>query len=221
MKHFQSYLFVGEKDDTENETLYLAANLQIDTSPQSPDFSTIKPEGQSITIDQIRNLNKYVFQKPFKSKFRLAVLKNSEKLTLPAQNALLKILEESPRHAIIILEATEKESLLPTIRSRVVTKNIVPKAGQKQKIFLSHQNRSLENILDNLAMIDDPILWLNGQIVAMHYKLIHNIGENRPISCAKIAKSIENCVTAKKMIQANVNPKFALFNLALHLNSTP
>lgn len=221
MKPFQSYLFVGEEKDTENETLSLAANLQIDTSLQSPDFSVIKPEGQSITIDQIRDLNKYIFQKPFKSKFRLAVLKDSEKLTLPAQNALLKILEEPPAHAIIVLEATEKESLLSTIRSRVVTKNIVPKVEQKQKTFLSHQDQNLKNILDNLAKIDDPILWLNREIVAMHYKLIGDIGENQPGSSAKISRSIKNCVETKKMIQANVNPKFALFNLALYLNSSP
>src|SRR3990167_7049338 len=131
MTHFQSYLFIGSKKDTQKEIVALAKRLQIDINLSSPDIVEIAPQNLSISINEIRALKNKIFQKPLKSKFRLAIIRSSQKLTLPAQNALIKILEEPPVSAIIVLEAQEEQSIIETIKSRVLQKNIQPVKQEK------------------------------------------------------------------------------------------
>lgn len=51
-------------------------------------------------------------------KYKIFNIKYAENMNINAQNALLKVLEEPPRYAIIILTAKNIDSLLPTIKSR-------------------------------------------------------------------------------------------------------
>ena len=221
MKHFQSYLFIGSKKDTQKEIVALAKRLQIDINLSSPDIVEIAPQNLSISINEIRALKNKIFQKPLKSKFRLAIIRSSQKLTLPAQNALLKILEEPPVSAIIVLEAQEEQSIIETIKSRVLQKNIQPVKQEKISHLLIDliDDKSWKESLVQLAQITDPLPWLDGQITAHHFLLTKNIRANRPHLSAKISDTLEKCIEAKKMIKANVNPKFVLFNLALQLHS--
>ena len=83
----------------------------------SPDYIEIEPSGSSIKIAQIRNLQSDIIIKPH-GDYKIYTILNSEKMTVEAQNALLKTLEEPPKYAIIILVANNKEALLDTIKSR-------------------------------------------------------------------------------------------------------
>ncbi len=84
----------------------------------SPDFLTIEPEGRTIKIKQIRELNRSLAFAPVSSRYRVAVLERSEAMTGEAANAFLKTLEEPPTGNIFILTTTEPMDLLPTIVSR-------------------------------------------------------------------------------------------------------
>ncbi|MGO0943209.1 DNA polymerase III subunit, partial [Clostridioides difficile] len=70
-----------------------------------------------IKIAQIRNLQSDIVIRPHKD-YKIYIINNAEKMTVEAQNALLKTLEEPPNYAIIILVTNNKESLLETIKSR-------------------------------------------------------------------------------------------------------
>lgn len=85
-----------------------------------PDRFTIKKEGdkKSIGISEVRKLVSFLTTKPYSSKYKVVVIYSAEKLTIQAQNALLKTLEEPPFFAIIILSAKTEQSLLPTVLSR-------------------------------------------------------------------------------------------------------
>lgn len=72
----------------------------------------------SIGINEVRNFQKKLYFKPLKSKEKAVVLKNCENLTVEAQNALLKVLEEPPANTTIILTASSANSFLPTVLSR-------------------------------------------------------------------------------------------------------
>ncbi|MGL4912536.1 MAG: ATP-binding protein [Romboutsia sp.] len=91
--------------------------LDVKNIENTPDCIRVKPDGNSIKIAQIRELQSDIIIKPHK-KYKIYIIDKSEKMTVEAQNALLKTLEEPPEYAIIILIANNKESLLPTIRSR-------------------------------------------------------------------------------------------------------
>lgn len=56
--------------------------------------------------------------RPLLSDSKVYVISESEKLNIPSQNALLKVLEEPPGHCFIILLCTKLENLLDTTQSR-------------------------------------------------------------------------------------------------------
>jgi len=69
-------------------------------------------------IDEIRELRDGIKFSPVKEKYKVFILDEAHQLTKEAVNALLKILEEPPSHAIFILATTEIHKMLPTIISR-------------------------------------------------------------------------------------------------------
>lgn len=75
--------------------------------------------GDSIGIDAAREVKTFLWQKPNTSVRRTLIIDNGELLTTEAQNALLKITEEPPVSALLILITSDIESILPTIVSRL------------------------------------------------------------------------------------------------------
>ena len=91
--------------------------IQFDTS-NNPDFYILEPEGNSIKIDQIRELTKNVYEKPVVSTRKVYIINDSNLMTKEAQNSLLKTLEEPPEYVTIILITSNENLFLPTIKSR-------------------------------------------------------------------------------------------------------
>ena len=58
--------------------------------------------------------------KPYSSKYKIYIIADADLMTVQAQNALLKTLDEPPQYAVIMLLTENAEVLLPTIRSRCV-----------------------------------------------------------------------------------------------------
>jgi len=73
---------------------------------------------KAIGIEDIRYFQKKIYLKPIKSKTKAIILEAYNGITIPAQNALLKVLEEPPVNTIIYIISASKELLLPTILSR-------------------------------------------------------------------------------------------------------
>ena len=69
-------------------------------------------------IDEMRELRDGIKFAPTKSKYKVFIIDESHQLTKEAANALLKTLEEPPKHAIFILATTEIHKMIPTIISR-------------------------------------------------------------------------------------------------------
>jgi hypothetical protein len=76
--------------------------------------------GSSIGIEAVRELEKFVSLKVpgDKTYNRVIIIEDAHLLTLEAQNALLKTLEEPPTGTLVMLTASHEQALLPTIRSR-------------------------------------------------------------------------------------------------------
>ncbi len=69
-------------------------------------------------IDEIREIKQGARFVPNKSKYKVFIIDESHQLTSGAANALLKTLEEPPKHVIFILATTEIHKMIPTIISR-------------------------------------------------------------------------------------------------------
>ncbi|WP_434510862.1 DNA polymerase III subunit delta' [Desulfitobacterium sp. AusDCA] len=97
--------------------LKCSACRKID-SGNHPDVQIIQPSKASFGIEEILQWQEKVYRKHFEGKYKVFILEQADRLTLPAENALLKVIEEPPERTIIILSAQNAETLLPTIQSR-------------------------------------------------------------------------------------------------------
>ncbi|OGE37533.1 hypothetical protein A3F00_05085 [Candidatus Daviesbacteria bacterium RIFCSPHIGHO2_12_FULL_37_11] len=86
-------------------------------SPDHPDVLYF-PNGSKLGIEQAKQIKKHFLLKPYKLKGKVVILEDSSDLTIEAQNALLKTLEEPPENAVLILGTPSEDKLLPTILSR-------------------------------------------------------------------------------------------------------
>jgi DNA polymerase-3 subunit delta' len=96
----------------------------------------------SISVDEIREqLNGDIQIKPYSSPYKIYIIPEADLMTVQAQNALLKTLEEPPEYAVIFLLTENADSLLSTIRSRCVMlklRNIKDKLVKKYLMEQMH-----------------------------------------------------------------------------------
>ncbi len=75
----------------------------------------------SIGVDDIRvQVNNTVMIKPYQGPYKIYIIDRAELMTVEAQNALLKTIEEPPQYAVIMLLTENAEMMLPTVASRCV-----------------------------------------------------------------------------------------------------
>lgn len=114
-----------------------------------PDVFVIKPEGQFIRINAIREIQEQMRFKPLEAVSRVFVIDDADRMNEQAANALLKTLEEPSRANLIILITSRPYALPTTILSRclhvrfnplhqnVVARFLIEKMGmEEQKAFL-------------------------------------------------------------------------------------
>lgn len=110
-------------------------------SGNQPDVIFVTHEKpNTIGVDDIREkINNDVVIKPYSSQKKIYIINEAEKMTVQAQNALLKTLEEPPEYAVIMLLTTNVDVLLPTILSRCVVLNMKPVADDLVRKFLMEE----------------------------------------------------------------------------------
>ena len=84
-----------------------------------PAVQAIRPgETGSIKIEQVREAIESAGYRPFEGRRRVFLIEDADALVGPAQNALLKTLEEPRPSSVFILISSAADLLLPTVRSR-------------------------------------------------------------------------------------------------------
>jgi DNA polymerase III gamma/tau subunit len=209
--------------------------------PNHPDFLVLE-DNQSIKISQIRELQKKLSLKPYSASVKVALINEAERLTIPAQHALLKTLEEPPAATIIILTTQTKESLLPTIVSRcqvVTLKPILPPFHEPlitnyqlliTKILKSSPGKRLL-LAENYAQTGDQTReFCENQLVIVREILRQKIlslptshlssldfTRDKPLTLTptQIVKILRHLHQSLRLLEANVNPHLVLGNLLL------
>lgn len=131
-----AYLFVGKKSigkklvaiefaksimcENTMEYKYCDSCTSCKTFENNSDFKILYPDNGVIKVDMIRDMSKEIFLLPTISKRKVFIIDDADTMNEQAQNALLKVLEEPPEYATIILIASNKDKLLNTIKSRIV-----------------------------------------------------------------------------------------------------
>jgi DNA polymerase-3 subunit delta' len=101
-----------------------------------PDLTIIEPQGQSIRIEQIRELKNAISFEPLEGRMQMFLFSQADQLRLEAANALLKILEEPLSRSILVL-VTERLHLIPlTVVSRCQKIPFLPLPEEEVAFFL-------------------------------------------------------------------------------------
>ncbi|MDE6662351.1 MAG: DNA polymerase III subunit delta [Lachnospiraceae bacterium] len=110
-------------------------------SGNQPDIIFVSHEKpNTISVEDIRaQINNDIVIKPYSSPRKIYIINEGEKMTVQAQNALLKTLEEPPEYAVILILTSNVDTLLPTILSRCVVLNMKPVSDDKIKKFLMEE----------------------------------------------------------------------------------
>ncbi len=112
-----AYIFSGSRGTGKTSVARIFAR-EVGTS--QADITEIDAASNT-GVDNIRELNESVNTLPFESKYKVYILDEAHMLSKGAWNALLKTLEEPPKHVIFILATTESEKIPETVVSRCQT----------------------------------------------------------------------------------------------------
>ena len=109
-------------DRKDGEPCQVCHSCKQALSGNHPDIIFVSHEKPNVIgVDDIRTqINGDVAIKPYSSPKKIYIMNEGEKMTVQAQNALLKTIEEPPKYVVILLLTENAELLLPTINSRCV-----------------------------------------------------------------------------------------------------
>ena len=106
----------------------------------------------SIGVDDVREqINDTIMIRPYSSYYKIYIVDEAEKMTVQAQNALLKTIQEPPSHALNLLITTNQEAFLPTILSRCVQMKLKPLKDFTIKSYLTQNLHIAEKDADICA----------------------------------------------------------------------
>lgn len=83
-----------------------------------PDVFCVAPEGTTLGIQQVRDIQHHVALKPVQGAHKVFIVDEAEAMTTQAANAFLRTLEEPPPGVVFVLVTSNVHALLPTIVSR-------------------------------------------------------------------------------------------------------
>ena len=144
-------------------------------------------------------------------------------MTTQSQNAFLKLLEEPPAHALILILTSSLDFVLPTILSRCSLINVEQKqtltaaeTAENLQIIEELKNQGVSNGLkiaqDNGKDREIALEFLEKLIISAESSVGNKKFEDRQL--LQILKALQKTYTIIK--STNVNPRFALENLFLN-----
>ncbi|MCI6189009.1 MAG: DNA polymerase III subunit delta' [Clostridium sp.] len=116
------------------------------------DIINYRPSKASMGVDEVREIIEEVSKRPYEGDKKVIIIHEGSKLTVQAQNALLKTIEEPPQGVYIILLAESLETLLDTIKSRCQVYKLTPLNNRQMEMYINTLGRySEEEIRASLA----------------------------------------------------------------------
>ena len=104
------------------------------------DLFIIEPAKSTISIGDVREIPAAVAKKPYEGGYQAVVIARADAMTPQAQNALLKVIEESPGHTVFMLGAQNTKNILPTILSRCIILKMSFSREETEKLLHEEQN---------------------------------------------------------------------------------
>ncbi len=224
-----TYVFVDKYLDKERTSLLsflsgiLGRKISLEELFSNPDIHNLLiEEKDSIGIEDAKNFQREMMYRPFQESFQIGIIHNSEKLTIEAQNALLKTLEETSKFSIYILCVNNERNLLPTIRSRarIIYNNSLDKEIPEITTVLE------EDLLTKFEMIEDAygkkesaIDFINSVEEVLRAKFEINIKNGNIDGSKRDLESLRIVQKSRDRIVANCNRRLTLESMIIQLET--
>ena len=145
---FGAFIFCGPEGIGKKMTAKIIAGKLncVEKNIEHPDLHIIEKLESVIKIEDIRDIQRQANLRPYQGKMKVFIIDNAHKLNSDAANSLLKVLEEPPADALIILITHKPQNIIKTVLSRCKIIKFAP---------LVRSN--LENILIKNYFLDKPI----------------------------------------------------------------
>lgn len=129
-------------------------NCTLQKQGYHPDVHCVEPEKNVVKVKMIRKLTEFFTSTPHCSDYKIAVINQAECMNVAAANALLKVLEEPPSRGILFLLTDSKHQLMPTIKSRCISLDVLITSTEKTKLSTWLQGQ-LSSESDNQTVSDE------------------------------------------------------------------
>lgn len=233
---FHSYIFEGEHEKTFEQYESFSKLLLNLSSDINNIVQVISSDTNNISIDEIRMLNKKVYERPSELKYNIYIIEDAHKLRDEAQNALLKTLEDLPSYSIVIMTTDNRYKLLNTIisRSQVITTssqyeidfhsntwnntyNLLEDALEKRYYIINKKKQSLKELSDNKVEVLHILTkvftdaYFEKQDENIKYNQI--VGKLSTIRNAYLEEILLRIEKIKELTKVNINFQLALEDL--------
>jgi len=189
---------VGEAEKIRSQYNHSAAN-------SDPDCLLIE-QG---TIGAVRQAKTWLAKKPFSGQKKIVIIIEAQNLTIPAQNALLKTLEEPPAESLIILTTPNPALLLPTVVSRCQIIHLQQKENRFLKETSLRQEIYRESAAKKIILAQEKGInpesaksWLREQRKFWQEKTSENLFQ--------ASSWLEKILFCEQMLKQNVSPRLVL-----------
>ena len=218
---------INIEDDSTNSLISTLWGKDVSSNflLNNPDFHIIDGrEENSIGIEEIKKLQEEMRYKPFQESVQIALILDAKKLTVQAQNAFLKTLEDSSDSTVYILLTGNERDLLPTIISR--SKKLYSKGKEGREALKSDTEMCFNNddliycfsVFEKLAKDKIKTLeYLEIYLNTLQEELRNGIKRGADID--RVTEKISLVNITKGQINANGNRRLLLENLYLQIKN--
>lgn len=178
--------------------------MEIAQTVSSPFDITLIDTEENKGIEIAKTIVAHSYKQPFQSKVTSIIIQEANNLTIEAQNALLKTLEEPPEKTQLILTAPNRDSLLPTVVSRCQELRLADKSEIKKESSEDVSETKLSQLLDKLDRIS-----LDKQLLFWQARLENEVTKENPNKelLTKLHRYNKTLLKLKKAEKYSVNKK--------------
>lgn len=168
-----------------------------------PDLFYFSPDKKaSMGVETVRDIKKSLFFMPNDGDRKVYIIDDAQKMTVQAQNALLKFIEEPPASVLFFIVADKKESLLPTVVSRTRIISLAPSDNADIRRFLMSESKKSGG-----EQIDEAINMAEG-----------SPGKAQKLLCRDFSRQRQLCLDFMPVLVSTSKSDAMAFLLSMKLN---
>lgn len=222
---YQTYLVVGGDKIKRLETATSLRNLfggsQVDT--------LLIGNEDVLKIEHVREIINRLIRPPFNSPVFTVILYEMDNATPETQHALLKTLEEPPLYARIIMTASKKEMVIPTVLSRAFVITLPNTYLAFDPSFITELDSYSRNepsirfsYASRFTTREEATAWLEKALIHIRYILLLRIKRGKLLETSAFISFLKLMSRAYATIRnTNTNPRLLMENLLLELPTLP